>query len=46
MRTGDEESGFAEFDFGRFLYIHDIDFRFVIPTGKKGHALTAATSSR
>lgn len=36
MRTGDIEATFAEFDFGRFLYIHDIDFRFVIPSGVAG----------
>src|SRR3990167_5592670 len=36
MRTADAEATFAEFDFGRFLYIHDIDFRFVVPTGKRG----------
>jgi hypothetical protein len=36
MRTGDIEATFAEFDFGRFLYIHDIEFRFVIPSGVAG----------
>jgi hypothetical protein len=33
MRTGSIEATFAEFDFGRFLYIHDIDFKFVTPCG-------------
>jgi hypothetical protein len=27
MRTGSIEATFAEFDFARFLYIHDIDFQ-------------------
>jgi hypothetical protein len=36
MRTGDIEATFAEFDFGRFLYIHNIDFKFVTPCGVKG----------
>jgi hypothetical protein len=36
MRTGDAEAAYAEFDFGRFLYIHDIDFRFVVPSGRRG----------
>ncbi len=36
MRTGDIEATFAEFDFARFLYIHDIDFKFVIPSGVAG----------
>ncbi len=36
MRTGNSESSFAEFDFGRFLYVHDIDFRFVVPSGQRG----------
>ena len=26
----------AELDFGRFLYIHDVEFRFVVPTMTKG----------
>jgi len=30
------ESTFAEFDFARFLYIHDIDFQFVVPCGVAG----------
>ena len=30
------ESTFAEFDFARFLYIHDIDFKFVVPCGVAG----------
>jgi hypothetical protein len=36
MRTGDAESCLAEFDFAKLLYIHDVDFRFVIPSGRKG----------
>jgi len=36
MRTADPEATFAEFDFGKFLYVHGIDFRFVIPTGTRG----------
>jgi hypothetical protein len=36
MRAGDIEATFAEFDFGRFLYIHDLDFRFVVPCGVAG----------
>lgn len=36
MRTGSIEATFAEFDFARFLYIHDVDFRFVIPCGIAG----------
>ena len=30
------ESTCAELDFGRFLYIHDVEFRFVVPTMAKG----------
>jgi len=38
MRGGGEkiESTCAELDFGRFLYIHEIDFRFVVPLNVKG----------
>jgi hypothetical protein len=36
MRTSEVEAAFAEFDFARFLYIHDIDFKFVVPSGVKG----------
>jgi hypothetical protein len=36
MRTGDPQSALAEFDFGRFLYIHDVDFRYVSPSGQRG----------
>lgn len=36
MRTGDIEATFADFDFARFLYIHDIDFKFVVPSGVAG----------
>jgi hypothetical protein len=46
MRSGDPESGLAEFDFGRFLYIHDVDFRYVIPTGKRGHDYDCAITYR
>jgi hypothetical protein len=36
MRAGQVEATFAEFDFARFLFLHDIVFRFVTPTGVKG----------
>ncbi len=36
MRAGQVEATFAEFDFARFLFIHDITFQFVMPTGVKG----------
>jgi hypothetical protein len=36
MRAGQVEATFAEFDFARFLYIHDIEFKFVTPSGVKG----------
>jgi len=36
MRTADPETALAELDLGRFLYIHGVDFRFVIPTGQRG----------
>jgi hypothetical protein len=36
MRAGQLEATFAEFDFGRFLYLHDIAFRFVEASGLKG----------
>jgi hypothetical protein len=36
MRAGDVEATFAEFDFGRFLYLHDVAFKFVKPIGVKG----------
>jgi hypothetical protein len=36
MRTGSVEATFAEFDFARFLYLHDIGFKFVRPGGVKG----------
>ena len=36
MRSGSIEATFAEIDFGRFLYIHDIDFKFVMPSGVAG----------
>lgn len=37
MRAGAEkvESACAELDLGRFLYIHDVEFRFVVPQLKK-----------
>ncbi len=37
MRTGSIEATFAEFDFGRFLYVHDIDFKFITPCGVAGN---------
>jgi hypothetical protein len=36
MRAGQIEATFAEFDFGRFLYLHDIAFKFITPTGTQG----------
>src|SRR5258707_13587175 len=36
MRAGQVEATFAEFDFARFLYLHDIGFKFVRPGGVKG----------
>jgi hypothetical protein len=36
LRTGDIESTIAEFDLARFLYIHDIAFKFVIPVNQRG----------
>jgi hypothetical protein len=36
MRSAQVEAMFAEFDFARFLYLHDIAFKFVTPTGVKG----------
>jgi hypothetical protein len=36
LRTGDIESTIAEFDFARFLYIHDLAFKFVMPKGERG----------
>jgi hypothetical protein len=38
MRAGAEkiESTCAELDFGRFLHIHDVGFRFITPTKEKG----------
>jgi hypothetical protein len=38
MRAGGEkiESTVAELDFGRFLYIHEVDFRFVEPQLRRG----------
>ena len=36
MRSGQVEATFAEFDFARFLYIHDIVFKFVTPIGMTG----------
>lgn len=36
MGAGQIEATFAEFDFARFLYLHDIAFRFVEASGVKG----------
>ena len=38
MKAGAEkiESTCAELDFGRLLYINDVEFRFVVPASKKG----------
>jgi len=44
MRTGNPEAGQAEFDFGRFLYIHDVDFRYVISSGQKGRDFDCAVT--
>jgi hypothetical protein len=36
LRSGQIEATVAELEFGRFLYMHDIEFKFVAPSGKKG----------
>jgi hypothetical protein len=36
MRSGQVEAMFAEFDFARFLHLHDIHLKFVVPSGVKG----------
>jgi hypothetical protein len=36
MRTASVEATYAEFDLARFLYIHEIAFKFVTPEGVKG----------
>ena len=36
MRSGHVEATFGEFDFARFLYLHDIAFKFITPTGARG----------
>jgi hypothetical protein len=36
MRSGDIEGTYAELDFGRMLYVHQMPFRYVIPSGVKG----------
>ena len=36
MRDGDIEGTHAELDFGRMLYIHRIEFRYVVQSGTKG----------
>jgi hypothetical protein len=36
MRTASVEATYAQFDLARFLYIHDIAFKFVRPLGVKG----------
>lgn len=36
LLAGQIESTVAEFDFGRFLYMHDVDFKFVTTSGKRG----------
>jgi hypothetical protein len=36
MRDGDIEGTHAELDFGRMLYLKQIPFRYIVPTGVKG----------
>lgn len=36
LRAGQVESTIAEIDFGRFLYMHDVNFSFVTPSGQRG----------
>jgi hypothetical protein len=36
MRDGDIDGTYAELDFGRMLYLHQIKFRYVVPSGLKG----------
>jgi hypothetical protein len=39
MKNGEIESGFAELEFGKLLYINDVEFRFVDPRNRaKGEA--------
>jgi hypothetical protein len=44
MRTADAEAALAELDLGRFLYIHGIGFRFVVPTGQRGQDYDCAVT--
>jgi hypothetical protein len=37
LKAGDIEPTLAELDLGRFLYLHSVTFRFVVPISKKGH---------
>jgi hypothetical protein len=36
MLQGVIEPTYAEFDLGRMLFLHAVDFRYVVPSGKKG----------
>jgi len=36
MKNGDIEGTYAELDFGRMLYLHQIRFRYVVPSGRPG----------
>ncbi|UWU66105.1 hypothetical protein [Bradyrhizobium sp. NC92] len=36
LKAGDIEATLAELDLGRFLYLHSVTFRYVVPISKKG----------
>jgi hypothetical protein len=36
MRRGDIDGTYAELDFGRMLYLYQVPFRYVVPTGSTG----------
>jgi hypothetical protein len=36
LKAGDIEATLAELDLGRFLYLHSVSFRYVVPISKKG----------
>ncbi len=36
LKAGDIEATLAELDLGRFLFLHSVSFRFVVPISKKG----------
>ena len=44
LRRGDIESTIAELDLARFLYVHDVAFKFVVPVGERGEDFDFAVS--